>query len=159
MRRQRSSILRCRRSTRRYAEVWQAEAGLKTYGQAVADVMQLRTDEGERFDMSVEQWLAFSKHASFYEARARAESMGIEVVWDCELPKTPEGFYQTPGRDRLCHRQIARCGAFRGYAVDGDQDGGPGGRRKDSRTQSTRNIPTKCWPTICRRRSTGTPRG
>jgi isocitrate lyase len=78
----------------RYAEIWQAEAGLKTYGQAVADVMELRTDEGDHFDMSVEQWLAFSKHASFYEARSRAESMGIEVVWDCELPKTPEGFYQ-----------------------------------------------------------------
>ena len=78
----------------RYAEIWQAEAGLKTYGQAVADVMELRTDEGDRFDMSVEQWLAFSKHASFYEARSRAESMGVEVVWDCELPKTPEGFYQ-----------------------------------------------------------------
>ncbi len=78
----------------RYAEIWQAEAGLKTYGQAVADVMELRTDEGDRFDMSVEQWLAFSKHASFYEVRSRAKSMGVEVVWDCELPKTPEGFYQ-----------------------------------------------------------------
>jgi len=78
----------------RYAEIWQAEAGLKTYGQAVADVMELRTDEGDHFDMSVEQWLAFSKHTSFYEARSRAESMGVEVVWDCELPKTPEGFYQ-----------------------------------------------------------------
>ena len=78
----------------RYAEIWQAEAGLKTYGQAVADVMELRTDEGDHFDMSVEQWLAFSKHASFYEARSRAKSMGVEVVWDCELPKTPEGFYQ-----------------------------------------------------------------
>src|SRR5271165_6367267 len=78
----------------RYAEIWQAEAGLKTYGQAVADVMELRTDEGDRFDMSVEQWLEFSKHASFYEARSRAKSMGVEVVWDCELPKTPEGFYQ-----------------------------------------------------------------
>ena len=78
----------------RYAEIWQAEAGLKTYGQAVADVMQSHADEGETFDMSVEQWLAFSKRASLYEARARAKSMGIRIVWDCELPKTPEGFYQ-----------------------------------------------------------------
>jgi len=78
----------------RYAEIWAAEAGLKTYGQAVADVMESRTDEGDRFDMSVEEWLEFSKRASFYEARSRAKSMGVEVVWDCELPKTPEGFYQ-----------------------------------------------------------------
>jgi isocitrate lyase len=78
----------------RYMETWLAEAGLKTYRQAVADVMKSRMDEGERFEMSLDEWLAFSKRASFYEASERANSMGIQVVWDCELPKTPEGFYQ-----------------------------------------------------------------
>jgi len=81
----------------RYAELWQAVAGLKTYGQAVADVMESRTDEGERFDMSVKEWVTFAKRASFYEVRERAKSLGIRVVWDCELPKTPEGFYQIQG--------------------------------------------------------------
>jgi isocitrate lyase len=56
-------------------------------------VLEFRTTEGERFDMTVEEWLAFSKRASFYEARERAKSMGVHVIWDCELPKTPEGFY------------------------------------------------------------------
>jgi isocitrate lyase len=77
----------------RYVEIWQAEAGLKTYGLAVAEVLEFRTAEGDRFDMTVEEWLAFSKRASFYEVRERAKSMGIQVIWDCELPKTPEGFY------------------------------------------------------------------
>jgi isocitrate lyase len=77
----------------RYVEIWQAEAGLKTYGLAVAEVLEFRAAEGERFDMTLEEWLAFSKRASFYEARERAKSMGVEVIWDCELPKTPEGFY------------------------------------------------------------------
>ncbi len=81
----------------RYMEVWQAEAGLKTYGQAVADIMKSRAAEGERFDMSLEKWMAFSKRASFYEVRERAKSMGIQVAWDCELPKTPDGFYQIQG--------------------------------------------------------------
>ncbi len=81
----------------RYMEVWVAEAGLKTYGQAVADAMKSRTEEGERFNMTVEEWLVFSKHASFYEICERAKSIGIQVVWDCELPKTPEGFYQIQG--------------------------------------------------------------
>ena len=81
----------------RYMEIWQTEAALKTYGQAVADVMKSRTDEGEHYDMSIEEWLAFSKRASLYEARERAKAMGIELVWDCELPKTPEGFYQIQG--------------------------------------------------------------
>jgi len=77
----------------RYVETWQAQAGMKTYGLAVAEVMEFRTAEGERFDMTVEEWLAFSKRASFYEARERAKAMGVHVIWDCELPKTPEGFY------------------------------------------------------------------
>jgi isocitrate lyase len=77
----------------RYVETWQAEAGLKTYGRAVAEVLEFRTAEGERFDMTVEEWLAFSKRTSFYEAREQAKSMGVHVIWDCELPKTPEGFY------------------------------------------------------------------
>ncbi len=77
----------------RYVDAWRAEAGLMTYGQAVAEVLEFRAAEGERFDMTLEEWLAFSKRASFYEARERAKSMGIRVIWDCELPKTPEGFY------------------------------------------------------------------
>jgi len=81
----------------RYMEIWQAEAALKTYGQAVVDVMKSRADEGEHYDMSAEEWMAFAKRASFYEVRERAKSMGIQVVWDCELPKTPEGFYQIQG--------------------------------------------------------------
>ena len=81
----------------RFMEIWQTAAGLKTYGQAVADVMRSRADEGEHFEMSVENWLAFSKRASFYEVHERAKSMGIQVLWDCELPKTPEGFYQILG--------------------------------------------------------------
>ncbi len=78
----------------RYLETWEAEAGLKTYGQAVADVIELRAAEGERFDMSVEEWLAYARKASFYSAREKARSMGINIIWDCELAKTPEGYYQ-----------------------------------------------------------------
>ncbi len=77
----------------RYVETWQAEAGMKTYGRAVAELLEFRTAEGYPFDMTVEEWLAFASRASHYEARERARSMGIHVTWDCELPKTPEGFY------------------------------------------------------------------
>jgi isocitrate lyase len=77
----------------RFVDAWRAEAGMKTYGLAVAEVLEFRLAEGERFDVTVDQWLAFAKRASFYEARERAKSMGIHVIWDCELPKTPEGFY------------------------------------------------------------------
>ena len=81
----------------RFLDVWQAAAGLETYPQAVADVMVFRASQGESFDLSVDEWLAFSKRASWNCAREKAESMGITVTWDCELAKTPEGYYQVQG--------------------------------------------------------------
>jgi isocitrate lyase len=81
----------------RYLEAWQAEANLKSYPQAVADVIRFRADEGERFEMSEEEWLAFANRSSFHAARAKAKSMGINIIWDCEIPKTPEGYYQVQG--------------------------------------------------------------
>ena len=78
----------------RCVDAWQAEAGLKTYGQAVADVLSLRSGEGERFDLSVEEWQAFARKASHYAAREKARSMGLHVPWDCDLTRTPEGYYQ-----------------------------------------------------------------
>ena len=41
----------------RYVEIWQKEAGLKTYGGAVADALESRIAEGQSFDMTVDQWL------------------------------------------------------------------------------------------------------
>jgi isocitrate lyase len=81
----------------RYLEAWQAEANLKTYPQAVADVIQFRSDEGERFELGPEEWLAFAERTSFHAARARAKSMGITIIWDCDICKTPEGYYQVQG--------------------------------------------------------------
>ncbi|MBA3877073.1 MAG: isocitrate lyase [Anaerolinea sp.] len=81
----------------RYAEVWQSEAGLKAYGEAVAEILALRTGEGERFGMTVEEWRAFARGASFSEVRDRAASLDIRVAWDPELPKTPDGYYQVQG--------------------------------------------------------------
>jgi isocitrate lyase len=81
----------------RYAEVWQAEADLKTYGQAVADILELRIGDGERFDMTLEDWRSFATRASFSEVRTKADSLDIRVTWDPELPKTPDGYYQVQG--------------------------------------------------------------
>ena len=81
----------------RYSEIWQAEAGLKTYGEAVAEILELQVDEGGRVDMTIEAWRAFASRASFSEVREKADSLGIRVAWDPELPKTPEGYYQVQG--------------------------------------------------------------
>lgn len=81
----------------RYLEAWQDQANLKTYPQAVADVIRFRANEGERFDLSPEQWLSFANNTSLPAAQAKARSMGIDIIWDCEISKTPEGYYQVQG--------------------------------------------------------------
>jgi isocitrate lyase len=82
------------RAETQYLEAWQDEADLKTYPRAVADVIEFRAYEGEHFDMSADEWLAFANRTSFHAARSKAISMGIDIIWDCELPKTAEGYYQ-----------------------------------------------------------------
>ncbi len=81
----------------RLVDVWETEAGLGTYGDAVADVLELRFGEGEQFATTLPDWQQFAATASYASARERAQSLGINVTWDCELAKTPEGYYQVRG--------------------------------------------------------------
>ena len=81
----------------RFLEAWQAEAGLKTLGAAVAEVMAFRADEDSPLEMTIDEWGSFAATASWYAARAKAAGMGLEVTWDAELAKTPEGYYQIQG--------------------------------------------------------------
>jgi len=85
------------RAAAKLAAAWQDSAGLKTYADAVADVMEFRLGEGEKLAMSVTDWRAFAADASFYTAREKARALGLHVIWDCELAKTPEGYYQIRG--------------------------------------------------------------
>ena len=85
------------RVAERFLEAWEEEARLKTFGEAVAEVMQFRATEGEPVEMSVDEWQRFAAHASLYEAREKARELGIDLEWDCEVPKTPEGYYQVRG--------------------------------------------------------------
>jgi isocitrate lyase len=81
----------------RFLEVWESEAGLETFGQAVADVLEVRAADGEPTQMSGEEWLGFARTASFYAARKRAHSLGVDIDWDADLAETPEGYYQVTG--------------------------------------------------------------
>lgn len=81
----------------RLVDAWEAAAGLKTYGEAVADVLEFRASEGARMEMSAEQWRAFAKRASFYAAKERAKKLGINIIWDAGLAQTPDGYHQVRG--------------------------------------------------------------
>jgi isocitrate lyase len=81
----------------RFVEAWQDDAGLDTYGGAVAELLAFREREGEQPAMSATEWVQFAERASLYSAREKAKELGADVAWDCERAKTPEGYYQVRG--------------------------------------------------------------
>jgi isocitrate lyase len=81
----------------RFVEAWQDDAGLQTYGEAVAELLDFREREGEPQEMSAAEWRKFAGRASLYEAREKAKELGADAGWDCERVKTPEGYYQLRG--------------------------------------------------------------
>ena len=80
-----------------FIAAWEEDAGLKTYADAVADLLEFRESEGEGPSMSAADWRKFAATASLYEAREKAKELGADAVWDCERAKTPEGYYQLRG--------------------------------------------------------------
>lgn len=80
-----------------FLDVWEDDAGLETFGEAVAEVIQFRASEGEPVETSVDDWRRFAARASLYTAREKARELGVDVDWDCEAAKTPEGYYQVRG--------------------------------------------------------------
>jgi isocitrate lyase len=88
-------------------QAWAEKAGLKTYAEAVADALRGRGQNRAKIGLTVERWKAFASRVSHAEARERAASMGIEIFWDWDLPRTPEGFYLiTGGHDMAIQRGL-----------------------------------------------------
>ena len=80
-----------------FLEVWEDEACLRTFGEAVAEVLEFRKSEGEPLAISAEGWRQFVARASLYSAREKVRELGVDVEWDYEVAKTPEGYYQVCG--------------------------------------------------------------
>jgi isocitrate lyase len=80
-----------------FVEAWQDDAGLQTYGDAVAELLEFREREGEPQATSAKEWRKFAKTASLYSAREKAKQLGADVAWDPERVKTPEGYFQIRG--------------------------------------------------------------
>src|SRR5215217_5657878 len=81
----------------RVVEAWERDAGLQTYSEAVAELLEFKESEGDPLDMSVAEWRSFAQRASLYAAREKAKELGVVAKWDPELAKTPEGYYQLRG--------------------------------------------------------------
>jgi isocitrate lyase len=73
-----------------FLAAWESRAGLKTLGEAVADVMAFRADEGAETEQ-------LRPDASWSELRAAADRMGLRVHWDADRARSPEGYHQVRG--------------------------------------------------------------
>ena len=80
-----------------FVDAWQEDAGLETYGNAVAELLRFKESEGEALAMKAADWVDFAKTASLYEAQRKAAELGVDAAWDCERARTPEGYYQVRG--------------------------------------------------------------
>lgn len=80
-----------------FLEAWEEEAELETFCEAIAKVLEFRAKEGEPLEMSADEWRRFASRASLYAARKKARQIDVDVYWDCEAAKTPEGYYQVRG--------------------------------------------------------------
>jgi len=77
-------------------EVWQEKAVVKTIGQALNDLIAFEEAEGHKRDLPA-NWEAFIAKATIEEVRAKAVELGIDLVWDCQIMRTPDGYYQIRG--------------------------------------------------------------
>jgi len=80
-----------------FVDTWQTEAGIATFAEAVAAVIGARASGGDPLDITKEEFLASAAHAPLYTLRRQARDLGIDVTWDCEHAKTPDGYYQVRG--------------------------------------------------------------
>ncbi|MDW3209658.1 MAG: isocitrate lyase family protein [Reichenbachiella sp.] len=80
-----------------FVKFWEADAGVTTFRCAVANHIEECSKEGEEFGMCHQEWLQFAATASLSQARKKADEIGAHVKWDCDLARTPEGYYQAKG--------------------------------------------------------------
>lgn len=81
---------------------WEAEARVKTISEAAIEKVELCFEEGnceeETVNMGLLQnWRSAIASMSIKEVVEFLNSIGLDLQWDCELMRSPEGYYQIKG--------------------------------------------------------------
>ena len=76
---------------------WFQEAEVKTIGDTIVDLVRQYELEGSHYPWTSKDFQDFSKDATINQVFEKAYEFGIDLQWNCELPKTPEGYYQVKG--------------------------------------------------------------
>lgn len=67
------------------------------YGEVVVDVFEFGQSEGEFIGMVFEEWWVFVVCVLLYVVWVKVKELGVDLLWDCELVKILEGYYQICG--------------------------------------------------------------
>ena len=89
---------------------WLNDAKLKLYGDAIVDAIKASNFSDK--DSRLQKWSSKCQGLSYYNAAKLAKSLGIDVFWDWEGPKTREGLYRYKGGTKCA---INRALAFAPY--------------------------------------------
>lgn len=77
-------------------EMWEKEAVVMTMSEAAHEAIELGLKEGLEGTIQ-EDWKESLKGMSFQEIKAFCSSLGISFNWNCEVMRSPEGYYQVRG--------------------------------------------------------------
>ena len=120
-------------------KAWKENASLMTLGEAVAKAIERVELGGQHLEMTAQEWRQFAKTASYKAAKAKANELGITIytaaqwellqtrtpealhiginlLWDWDLPKTEELGYNIWMIESGLEMAIARSKAFVPYA-------------------------------------------
>lgn len=78
------------------ADLWEAESGIMTFAEAVAEKIRFHADDKE-LEFDVQGWNQFATTATSFELKRKVAEMGIEVAWDPYAARTPDGYLQVRG--------------------------------------------------------------
>lgn len=86
----------------RVVKQWEIDAKVMTISEAAIDLVELCFQEGncdeERINMGLlKNWRNAVKTMSIKEVFDFVFSLGLDLEWDCELMRSPEGYYQIRG--------------------------------------------------------------
>jgi isocitrate lyase len=76
---------------------WQSDAGVCTLAEAAAQVLAFAAAQGDKGPLQAGPWRAWAEQASAHDIRHAVAGLGLEVSWDCEHARTPDGFYPIRG--------------------------------------------------------------
>ncbi|KAH8929004.1 isocitrate lyase [Atractiella rhizophila] len=87
---------------------WTAKAGLCLFGEAVKKALEKKGVSASK----IKEFEKKTEHASHDETRNIAKSLGVEVYWNWDKPRTREGYYRYQGGTQCAINRAIAFGPF-----------------------------------------------